>query len=232
MEISKGIVMVHLSLWLPAQKLLIINDLHIGYEEALQQKGVLLPQFQIEEMQKALQAIFQKVQPETIVINGDLKHEFGRILRQEWKEVFAFFDVLARHCSRVIFVKGNHDMIIGPLTERKNVTVVKEFRVGNTLIVHGDKLVDTDAKRLIIGHEHPAITLRKGSKWEKYKCFLRGTWKRKELIVMPSFNPLLEGTDILKEQLLSPFLTNVRNFDVFIVGKEKVFAFGKVKELS
>ncbi len=48
---------------------------------------------------------------------------------------------------------------------------------------------------------------------------------------MPSFNPLWEGTDIIREQLLSPFLENISNFEVFVVGKEAVFDFGKVREL-
>ncbi|MBI1968498.1 metallophosphoesterase [Candidatus Woesearchaeota archaeon] len=232
MEISPHLRIIGLALWWEAEKLLIINDLHIGYEEALQQKGVLVPRFQLREIQQMLQQIFQHVQPEMLIINGDLKHEFGRILRQEWTEILAFFDFLAEHTKKIVLIKGNHDVIIGPLAERKGVEVVKELRIGDTLIIHGDAVVQTDAKRLIIGHEHPAVTLREGSKREKYKCFLRGKWKRKELIVMPSFNPLLEGTDILKEQLLSPFLTEIKDFDVFIVGKENAFAFGKVGGLK
>ena len=232
MDISKGFRIIDLALWWEAEKLLIINDLHIGYEEALQHKGVLVPRFQLEEMRNMLERVFRQVRPETIIVNGDLKHEFGRILRQEWKEILAFFDFLAEHTKKIILIKGNHDVIIGPVAERKGVEVVKELRLGDTLIIHGDALVETAAKRLIIGHEHPAITLREGSKGEKYKCFLRGKWKRKELLVMPSFNPLLEGTDILKEQLLSPFLMDLQNFYVFIVGKENVFAFGRVGGLN
>ena len=49
---------------------------------------------------------------------------------------------------------------------------------------------------------------------------------------MPSFNPLIEGTDILKEQVLSPFLKNLKNFEVFILSKKEVFEFGKVKNLN
>ena len=101
MEISKGLQSIDLALWWEAKKLLIINDLHIGYEEALQQKGVLVPRFQLEEMRNMLERIFRHVRPETIVINGDLKHEFGRILRQEWKEILAFFDFLAEKCKRL-----------------------------------------------------------------------------------------------------------------------------------
>ncbi|GAG34601.1 unnamed protein product, partial [marine sediment metagenome] len=67
---------------------------------------------------------------------------------------------------------------------------------------------------------------------ELVKCFLKGKYKRKELIVMPSFNLVSEGTDILKEELLSPFLhQNINNFDVYVV-EDKVYGFGKVRDLK
>ncbi len=232
MQISKNIQMIETSLWLEQERILIINDLHLGYEEALQHKGVLVPRFQLKEIVTILERIFEKVMPEKIIINGDLKHEFGRVLRQEWSEVLQLIDFLLQHCKEVIIIKGNHDPIIQPIADKRRTTVVAEYRVGDTLIMHGDELVETDARRVIIGHEHPAITIREGSKWEKYKCFLRGTWKGKELIAVPSFNPLLEGTDILKEKMLSPFLTTVDSFDVFVVSKGEIFSFGKVKEVK
>ena len=148
--------------------------------------------------------------------------------------------------KEVIIIQGNHDSIIRPIAEKRGVLVVKEYSIRDILIVHGDEFVEIDGrtdirrnikriKRIIIGHEHPAITIRDGSKWEKYKCFLKGKWKvhgkSKELIVIPSFNPLLEGTDILKEKLLSPYLENISQFKVFVVGESEVYEFGSVEEL-
>ncbi|MBI2668758.1 metallophosphoesterase [Candidatus Woesearchaeota archaeon] len=231
MEITTGMEIVETALWLKKEKTLIISDLHVGYEEALQQQGMMVPKFQLEEILQKLREIFKRVTPARIVINGDLKHEFGRVLRQEWKEVLQLIDFLLEHGHELIIVKGNHDMIIGPLAKRRNINVVKDLAIGDTAIFHGDELHNTKAKRIIIGHEHPAITLREKSKREKYKCFLKGKWKRKELIAMPSFNPLTEGTDVLKEQLLSPYLQKLDDFEVFIVSKGEVFAFGKVKGL-
>jgi hypothetical protein len=43
---------------------------------------------------------------------------------------------------------------------------------------------------------------------------------------------LLEGTDILKNNLLSPFLTDISNFSVFVVSKGEVYGFGKVKQME
>ena len=236
MEISKGIKIMDAALWFETEKVLVINDLHIGYEEALHRKGILVPRFQLEQITKKLNLIFGKVKPAKVIINGDLKHEFGKVLRQEWREVLEFLDYVLRRVPEVIIIKGNHDPIIKPIADKKGIAVMNEYMVGDSLIVHGDTLVETTAKRVIIGHEHPAITIREGSKWEKYKCFLKGTWKNKgkniELIAVPSFNPLLEGTDVLKEQLLSPFLEDIKSFEVYVVGEKGVYYFGKIKELK
>ena len=236
MEIAKGIEIIETALWLKKQNILIINDLHIGYEEVLQRKGILVPKFQLKEIITKLEHILEKTKPEKVIINGDLKHEFGTVLKQEWKEVLQFLDVVLQKCKTVIIIKGNHDPIIAPIAEKRRVAVVTEYSVDDTLIVHGDELMETKATRIIIGHEHPAITMREGSKWEKYKCFLKGKWQRnekdRELIAVPSFNPLLEGTDILKEEVLSPFLEDIATFKVYIVNKGEVFDFGKVKDLQ
>ena len=232
MEISPGIEIIQTSLWIKESKVLVINDLHIGYEEALHHKGILVPKHQLEEIIQIMEEILCKVKPKIIIINGDLKHEFGKVLRQEWREVLLFLDFLLQRCDEVIIIKGNHDPIIAPIADKRGVRVLTEYIVGDILIIHGDELVDVNAKRIIIGHEHPAITIRQGSKWEKFKCFLKGSWKKKELIAVPSFNPLLEGTDVLKEKVISPFLKKLDNFSVFIVNKGEVFDFGKVKDIS
>src|SRR3989338_5870134 len=242
MEIATGIKIVDTELWFEAEKVLVINDLHIGYEEALHRKGVLVPRFQLEQIIAKLKIILQKTKPAKVIINGDLKHEFGKVLRQEWREVLHFLDFLLANVSEVIIIKGNHDPIIKPIADKRGILVTNEYALGDTLIVHGDEIVETDAKRIVIGHEHPAITIRESSKWEKYKCFLKGTWKSKgkdskkkglkELIAVPSFNPLLEGTDVLKEQLLSPFLEDIRNFEVYVVGEKETLFFGKIKNLK
>lgn len=235
MEISKNVEIVDTALYLKEEKAVIINDLHIGYEEALHRKGVFVPRFQLNEILDKMKGIIQYTKPKKIIINGDLKHEFGKVLRSEWREVLQFLDFLLSIVEEVIIVKGNHDPIIKPIAEKRRIKVVNQIILGENIIIHGDEIVESlnkeKAKRIIIGHEHPAITIREGSKWEKYKCFIKGKWKKKELIAVPSFNPLLEGTDILKEQLLSPFLEDIKNFQVFIVNKKEVFPFGKIKDI-
>lgn len=233
MKISKNLEIINLALWLKRKETLIVSDFHLGYEEYLHQKGVLVPKFQIEEIIKGLKPILKQTKPKTIIINGDLKHEFGRVLKQEWKDVLKLVDFLKENCQELILIKGNHDLILGPIVSKRDIKVVDEHHIDNILITHGDKIKEIrKTKTIIIGHEHPAISFKEKSKVEKYKCFLKGGWKKKKLIVMPSFNPLLEGTDVVKEKLLSPFLTDISSFEVFVVSKGEVFKFGKLKNFN
>src|SRR3989344_4737833 len=138
MKILDNIKAIDLALCLDST--LIISDVHIGYEEALNKQGVLIPRLQFGEMVKRIEkisGIAGKI--DKIIINGDLKHEFGTISEQEWRNVLKFLDLLAKHCNEVILIKGNHDMILGPIARKRNVRIVDYYLIDNVLIIHGDK---------------------------------------------------------------------------------------------
>jgi hypothetical protein len=240
MEIIKGIEILGKSLWIKKLKTLILADLHTGYEEALNKQGLLVPRTQFKETISELNALINEVQekfktkPLTIVINGDLKHEFGEISQQEWIETTKVLDLLLKNSKEVILVKGNHDTMLEPIAKKKKLKIVDYYMAGEICILHGDKIfLDPliNAKTLIIAHEHPAISLNEGPKRETYKCFLYGSWKNKKLIVMPSFLTATIGYDIQNRKMLSPFLKQgLDYFDVYIVG-DKVYKFGKLKNI-
>ena len=75
-------------------KTLVIADLHIGYEEALNKQGVLVPRRQFELTVERLKKLLEKTKPTRIIVLGDLKHEFGTISRQEWRESLRVLDML------------------------------------------------------------------------------------------------------------------------------------------
>lgn len=240
MKILPGIKIMDKALWLEKKKVLIVADFHLGYEEALNKQGILVPRIMFKEISKELNELFRKikVKPKTIVINGDLKHEFGQISEQEWNESFKILDLLMKKCKNIVLIKGNHDTILGPIAKRKGFEIKDFYCIDNICILHGHKIFldkkiyDKKFKILIIAHEHPAVSLREGTKQEIFKCFLLGRWKSKKLIVMPSFFTVFEGSDVKREKLLSPYLSErtIRNFDVFIVA-DKVYKFGKLKNI-
>lgn len=222
---------IDLALYLEKEKILIIADPHIGLEEALNKQGILIPHFQYQEMQKRLKKILDKRKIEKIIINGDLKHEFGTISDQEWRNTLRILDLCLKYAP-VIIIKGNHDNIAGPIAKKRDVQILNFYKTENATITHGDKIIKIETEFIIIGHEHPAITISDGIRTEKYKCFLKGKWKKHQLIVLPSFNLITEGTNIKRESLLSPYLQgNLDNFEVYAV-EDKIYNFGKLKNIN
>lgn len=235
MDIAEGIEMVDLALYLPEHEVLVLGDIHIGYEEALNRQGILVPRFQFKDLIERVKGIIEKTKPKDIIIMGDLKHEFGKISDQEWRETLKFLDFLGRNCDKVVLVKGNHDTILGPIAKKRNVVIVEDYIIGKMIFIHGHELreFEDNIDTIIIGHEHPAITISEGMRNETFKCFLSGGYGKKRLIVIPSLFMMTEGTDILKEETLSPFLKqDLDNFDVYLVNDDgEVHDFGKIKEI-
>jgi putative SbcD/Mre11-related phosphoesterase len=239
MEILPGFEVNGLSLYLKKEKTLVISDIHIGLEEAMNRQGVLIPRFQLKRVLEELERVIGQTRPERIVIAGDLKHEFGGISEQEWRDTLKVLDFLAKDAREVVLIKGNHDTILGPIAEKRNIKVLDFLRIGEVYITHGDKIPKRDnkgfqdSKIVIIGHEHPAVSIREKSRAELFKCFLVGKYGRKSLIVMPSMNFVAEGTDILREELLSPFLEDIGDFRVLVTSDEpyETYDFGKVREI-
>ena len=237
-ELIKGITAIGLALY--TQNTLILGDVHMGYEEAINKSGVLIPRRQYAETINLLEQTFAELKAyrmpvDKVIINGDLKHEFGTISETEWRNTLGIIDFLLKQCKSIVLLKGNHDKILGPIANKREIAVKAFEVVGDVFVCHGDYITDKaelkKAKTLIIGHEHPSVALRQGGRIEKYKCFLVGEWQKKALIVMPSFNTVIEGSDVLKDDLLSPFLKDISKFEVFVSGYGEILDFGSVNKL-
>ncbi|MGB4611017.1 MAG: phosphoesterase, partial [Methanothermobacter thermautotrophicus] len=66
---------------------MVIADLHLGYEQYLNTQGVMVPGFQFRRIIERIDAIRDVSGASGIIINGDLKHEFGRVSWQENREI-------------------------------------------------------------------------------------------------------------------------------------------------
>ena len=156
------------------KRILALGDLHLGYEEALQRAGVLVPRKLFREVIAELTNVLRKTgKVHQIVLLGDIKHTFGSILWQERGDILELIDFLRVYVDEIILIKGNHDALLGPLAEKKDLKVKKIHSVGSVSFVHGDQdqeeLWGKDIKTWIVGHGHPAVTLSDGVKSEKYK---------------------------------------------------------------
>ena len=229
---QNNLELADLGLYLKEENTLVIADLHIGYEEALNAQGMLLPRIYSGRLMTRLSVLLEKKQPSHVVIAGDLKHEYGTISEQEWRETLKVIDLISSK-AKITLVKGNHDTILGPIARKRGLEIVEHKQVGNSFICHGHLPLQTlpeDTTNIIIGHEHPALTLSHLGRAETYKCFLLGAFEGKRLIVLPSLNLVTEGTDVLGPERLSPLLADISRFKVIAVG-DKHYDFGTVGEL-
>jgi uncharacterized protein len=208
---------------------LIIADIHIGLCEEIRKKGVLLPGDELKMIIRDINQIADEAKK--IIINGDFKENFGKISKSEWDNATKLAHYLKKTFDDIIIIKGNHDVMIKPLAEKMQIQLKDYVIIGDTLITHGDKIIETDydkLKNIIIGHQHASIRLTEGAKSECFKCHLIGNYNNCRLYVLPSFNSLTTGINIIDGQSISPYITEVKDMDVNIPDGKKVREFGKV----
>ncbi|MGC8663221.1 MAG: metallophosphoesterase [Thermoplasmata archaeon] len=224
------IITRYYSLYFPDEKMAVFSDFHIGFEEVMAQKGLLLPKLQKRRIIEILDKMFQFYDIEMFLIDGDFKHEFSRNVKQEWNEVEEIINYILKR-SELVVVRGNHDNYLQTILSKYGITLMRSFKVRNYTFVHGDKPVEVKNK-IIIGHEHPSIKIRDNvGGILSMPTFLQG----KCITVLPSPSIYSSGSDILAGDILSPILKNY-NIDEFRVysldDKLGIMDLGKIRELK
>ncbi len=218
-------------LYAAKENAVIIADLHLGYEGVLRSQGVMIPNYQKNVIEERLKKIIEKYEPERIIVNGDFKHEFGKNLRQEWREAREMLDFLLQKSS-VILLRGNHDNFLKTIASKFDVPVKMQMEMGDVVITHGHE--DIKGKKLILAHEHPSIHLRdKVGASLHLPCYMVS----ENVIVMPAFSPLAMGTDVSSadtDEYLSPILRkeNVSIFHLWAVSEIGLLDFSTIKNLK
>ncbi len=211
------------------ERVAVVADLHIGYEGVMQREGVMIPKYQKDVLLERLGRIIETYKPEKMIIDGDFKHEFGKNLRQEWRETSEILQYLAGKTD-IILIRGNHDNFLRTIASKFNVPVVNEYEAGNIKIVHGHKETRWNGM-LIMAHEHPSIMLRDSvGAVVKLPCFIVG----EKLIVLPALSPLATGTDVLSDDYLSPILKekDTDDFEVYAISHDELLHFSKIGNLK
>ncbi|MEM2005184.1 MAG: metallophosphoesterase [Zestosphaera sp.] len=217
MEVMPGVEIVGTSpaLYLRKYKALIIADVHIGYEDELASKGIYLPRFQLRRTLDLIERLLNELQVDRLIIAGDLKHSFDRLNHAERRELATLFSHVIPRVEEVIVVRGNHDNYLPILKRRFDFKLEESFTVGEYLIIHGHKTLPEGSAGswdyLILGHEHPSITLRDSvGRLGKFPCFLVGKLRSagKPFITLPATGAYQTGSRITltPDTYISPVL--------------------------
>lgn len=229
-EVFPGILISRdFALYLKKEKTIIIADLHLGYEGALHEEGISIPRFQKRAMLKRMSRLIKRYEPETVIVDGDFKHEFSKNLRQEWREVNDVLDFLMENC-KVKVIRGNHDNYLKTILSKRNVDLYERLDLGGIVLSHGHKDLTWEGI-LVMGHEHPSLALRdRVGALLKLPCFLVSP----RVIVLPAFTPLALGTDVTSFSFLSPPLRHLdlRDASVYALDEETgILDFSKLEKL-
>jgi len=220
---------------------LVLADLHLGIEGALEKQGVFLPLSVSLKLVEKIEELVEYVKPKRVIFLGDVKHEFGFPNPSEWINVKKLLQFLLDNNLLVEVVRGNHDNYLISILKRYGIPLHQDvLSCGEISFTHGhlEVKVENLGEIIIMGHEHPSLRLRdEVGVSHKFKCFLVGRVGEKVLIVLPSANELATGTDVnltSREDFLSPILrkVDIKEFQPFpiCIGKE-IEKFPKLKYL-
>ena len=142
---------------------LLIADPHIGWELALQEKGIHVPS-QTTKILNKLTALIAKNKPDRLVILGDVKYTVITAQFGEWQDIPDFFTKLESYIGDIAIVRGNHDANLEPLLpEKVKMLPASGVIIGDVGVFHGHKWPSPSllqCKTLVMGHLHPVVVFR------------------------------------------------------------------------
>jgi len=212
-------------------KTLVIADPHLGWEIALQDKGIHIPS-QTPKLLKKLLVLLSEVKPDTLIILGDVKYTVVKAEIGEWHDIPNFFTELKNKVNKIGIVRGNHDANLEPLLpENVELLPATGTIVGDVGLFHGHKWPSPtllQCKTLIMGHLHPVVVFRDpaGFKltrqvWMKADCNTEALAR----ILLQKHGVKIEGT--AKETLQKHYKVKPRTTQIFIMPSFNDFLGGR-----
>ncbi len=195
-EIEIGIFLTsEFCIWHKKKDIIILADLHIGYDHSLLEKGISIPGSQNTLILERLSQVFNRYDPKEVVVVGDFKHSFSGDDKRELWDIYDMIDHITEKANLTL-VRGNHDNYLQTITEKKGIPFYEDaFSIDGITLSHGHKKI-VHKGLLIMGHEHPSVKIRdEAGGVINLPCFLYHPIH--DVVILPAFNPLFQGRDML-----------------------------------
>ncbi|MGH7957366.1 MAG: metallophosphoesterase [Opitutaceae bacterium] len=177
-EILPGIWLdSRLALWLPAEGVLVVADLHWGYAASHRARGNLLPWWGDGEIEQRLEALLGDYHPAEMIWLGDCVHAAEGAARAE-----AF---LRRSPVPITALAGNHDRRWRSAVQASAVRGSYFFHHGDTTPAQPPACVE------VIGHHHPAVSWGDGA---GSRLKLPALVVSARQLILPAFSPWAAGS--------------------------------------
>ncbi len=146
------------------ERILVVADLHLGWEVSLSHQGIHVPS-QVPRLLEKLRKIINDTHSRKLILLGDVKHAVAKVELEEWKYVPEFFDGLVEIIPDVQVVPGNHDGNLEPLTPPSvKISTSEGVSVWNKVgLFHGHAWPSPPllgCEFLVMGHLHPVVVFK------------------------------------------------------------------------
>ncbi len=167
-------------------KILVVPDLHLGFEKELAEKGIAIPS-QTEKIFSRIRKLIDALRPDRLIFLGDIKHGTVLIQPNEWREIPKFFERLLKLVERIDVIPGNHDGDIDKLLPDKvELATVRGLTVEDgrkrVSLIHGHAWPGPEtfaADGLIMGHYHFTIRLTDSTGLRSFEpVWVMAKWNR------------------------------------------------------
>jgi uncharacterized protein len=194
------------------ERYLVAADLHFGIEADLAAHGLHFRSRSRARLERLL-AIVERVDPDGLVLLGDVKHSIPSITRQEYFELPRILSTLRDRVPLRVF-PGNHDIGIERYLRPDEICAKEGEIIDGIGYLHGHMYPSPDlaGHLIIVGHHHPLLSLH-----DEVGCALQSpaylragvnttalgmaeqgeTGMPTRVLFMPSFNEIA-GYDILQ----------------------------------
>ena len=193
--------------WWPAERTLILADIHFEKGSSFATRGTLLPPYDTRSTLKRIEALMSAYVPARIVALGDSFHDSAAAARLDDDDKHT----LARQVSRTdwIWIEGNHDP---KPPDSLQGSVASEIAIGPICFRHQP----TGAAGEIAGHLHPKARVTTRARSIERRCIASDGVRA----VMPSFGAYTGGLSIRDRAFAKVFATLA--FTVHLLGDNRL----------
>ena len=172
------------ALWWPERRALLVADLHLEKGSFYAATGQMLPPYDSRATMEAIDALVERVRPETIYCLGDNFHDDAGEARLSPCAAA----ILQRLTATLdwVWIRGNHDREV---SGRWGGRALAELEVGGLLLRH--EAEPNELRPELSGHFHPKLRMSVRGRRIARRCFVRTETK----LIFPAFGSLTGGLD-------------------------------------
>ncbi len=198
------------ALYWPAEKALIVSDLHFEKGSHYAARGQMLPPYDTRETLRRLAEVIDYYDAATIISLGDSFHDHAATERMDSADLRTLR--ILQEDREWIWITGNHDPEIAASI---GSNVFKSLQVAGLSLLHQPS--DGAATHEIAGHYHPAARLVVHGTSLRRPCFVSNGMR----LIMPAFGAFTGGLNILDVAFAPLFGSD--GMAVWMLGQEGLY---------